>query len=273
MRSLRISAISFLNTAPLMWDFEHEPSPELSNNFEVQYTVPSACARALQEGSADIGIVPVITYAQIPDLVIIPDIAIAAKGPVRSILLISKVPIEQITTVAIDTSSRTSVALTQVLLTNWFGGRREMFPMEPKLGPMLERCDAALLIGDPALMASTTGYYAYDLAEVWSQKTGKPFVFAFWAVRRAALQEMCAQLPLAKIFQRSRDHGLQRENVRTTAEEWSSRLGLSRASIESYLTESIHYYLDEDCTEGMKLYFHYAAECGVIDRVPDFRLL
>ena len=89
MRPLRISAISFLNTAPLMWSFEHEPTEELTRNFEISYTVPSCCAKALQRGAADIGIVPVITYATIPNLVLIPGIAIAARGPVRSILLIS----------------------------------------------------------------------------------------------------------------------------------------------------------------------------------------
>ena len=87
MRPLRISAISFLNTAPLMWNFEHQPTAELTSNFEISYTVPSQCARALQEGTADIGIVPVITYTTIPGLVVIPRVTIAARGPVRSILL------------------------------------------------------------------------------------------------------------------------------------------------------------------------------------------
>jgi chorismate dehydratase len=150
MRPLRISAISFLNTAPLMWDFEHDPTPELVQNFRVEYTLPSLCAAQLQEGSADIGIVPVITTATIPDLVIVPDVSISAKGPVRSILLVSKVPIESVRTVAVDTSSRTSVALTQVLFTKFYGGERDLKPMDPDLGPMLAACDAALLIGDAA---------------------------------------------------------------------------------------------------------------------------
>src|SRR5205085_2451759 len=109
---LRISAISYLNTAPLLWDFEHNPPrPE----FEISYTLPSACAAALRSGTADIGIIPVAAYTSIPDLVIIPDIAIAAKRAVRSILLVSRMPIEQVRTVALDTSSMTSVALTKIL--------------------------------------------------------------------------------------------------------------------------------------------------------------
>ena len=112
MPRLRVSAISFLNTAPLMWDFDHG---ELRREYEVDYTLPAICAEMLRAGTADIGIIPVAAYASIPDLVVIPDIAIAARGPVRSILLISKVPVEQMRRVAVDTSSRTSVALLQVL--------------------------------------------------------------------------------------------------------------------------------------------------------------
>src|SRR5271167_3665440 len=121
MPRLRISAISFLNTAPLMWDFEHG---EAGRDFDIDYTIPSQCAAALAEGRADIGIIPAITYAQIPGLVILPDIAIAAKDYVRSILLVSKKPIERVETVATDTSSRTSAALLQVLFAKFFGGNR-----------------------------------------------------------------------------------------------------------------------------------------------------
>src|SRR5215475_9894890 len=110
MRRLRISAISFLNTAPLMWDFEHEPA---GADFDISYTIPSACAASLRDGSADIGIIPAAAYAAIPDL------AIASKREVRSILLVSTVPIEQIRTVALDTSSMTSVALCKILFAKW----------------------------------------------------------------------------------------------------------------------------------------------------------
>src|SRR5438045_7028807 len=115
MRRLRISAISYLNTAPLMWDFEHG---HLAQHFDISYTVPSMCALALAEDTADIGIIPAIAYQTIPGLVVIPEIAIAASGPVRSILLVSKVPPEKIQSVAVDTSSRTSVALLEILLRN-----------------------------------------------------------------------------------------------------------------------------------------------------------
>src|SRR5271169_5138669 len=119
MSRLRISAISFLNTAPLMWDFEHG---DAARDFEIEYTVPSACAAALAAGQADIGIIPAFAYAEIPGLLILPNIAIASKGRVRSILLVRKKPIEEVRTVATDSSSRTSVALLQVLFARFLGG-------------------------------------------------------------------------------------------------------------------------------------------------------
>ena len=273
MRPLRISAISFLNTAPLMWDFEHDPTPELVQNFRVDYTVPSLCAAQLQEGTADIGIVPVITTATIPGLVIVPDVSISAKGAVRSILLVSKVPIEDVRTVAADTSSRTSVALTQVLFTKFFGGQRELIPMDPDLGPMLAACDAALLIGDAALMAKTTGYNVYDLAEIWQRKTGMAFVFAVWAVRKAALAQADSGLDVAGLFQRSRDHGLSPENLLGISRDWAPKLGMTVADVQRYLRENIYYGLDAACMEGLNLYFRYAGECGLIPPVSPLEFI
>lgn len=274
MRALRISAISFLNTAPLMWDFEHAPTSELTENFDITYTVPSSCARALTDGSADIGIIPAVMYAAIPDLVVIPDIAIAARGPVRSIRLVSKVPLTQVQTVAADTSSRTSVALTRVILNRWYGVNPDMVPMDPDLTPMLDRCDAALIIGDPALLIEgQTKYPVYDLAELWQQETGKPFVFAVWAVRKKALRECKRGLDVSGIFQHSRDEGVRQDSIATIARDWSPRLGLSEAIIESYLTKNIYYYLDEPCLDGLRTFYEYAAECGAIAKVPTLEFI
>jgi chorismate dehydratase len=269
MRALKISAISFLNTAPLMWDFEHDPSREIRENFEIEYTLPSRCAQALQAGEADLGIIPVITTAEIAGLVVLPDVAIASRDKVRSIQLVSRRPIEEIRTVAVDTSSRSSAGLTEVLLTKFFGGRRELRPMAPVLDEMLASCDAGLLIGDPALVAETDGLYAYDLGELWRAKTGLPFVYAVWTVRKAALAEMRTEVELGGIFRRSRDHGLRPENVAAIAREWAPRIGLGEAEIVRYLQENIHYRLDAECRAGLALYFELAAECGVIERVPE----
>src|SRR6478609_3506426 len=139
MKRLRISAISYLNTAPLMWDFEHGNA---GATFDLSYTVPSQCAADLAAGSADIGIIPAAAYASIPGLAILPGVAIASKRPVRSILLVSKVPLDKIRSVALDTSSLTSVALTKVLFAKWWGQGRTFTPMEPNIEKMMEAHDA-----------------------------------------------------------------------------------------------------------------------------------
>lgn len=254
-----------------MWDFEHG---EAGRDFDISYTLPSACAAALARNEADIGIIPAFTYAEIPGLVILPDIAIAAKGAVRSILLISKKPIEEIRTVATDTSSRTSVALTQVLFAKFYGGPRELKPHPPDVDAMLREHDAALLIGDMALQAQAHGtWHVYDLAHEWRQLTGKPFVFAVWAVRLEALQQQERGMNLTQIFQRSRDHGLLPENRAAIAREWSPKVGLTEPQIESYLTENIHYYLDRENHAGLQLFLRFSQEIGLIQQVPDLRFL
>jgi chorismate dehydratase len=270
MKPLRISAISYLNTAPLMWDFEHGGA---SAAFDITYTVPSQCAASLAEGSADIGIIPAAAYATIPGLVILPGVAIASRKPVRSILLVSKVPLEQIGSVALDTSSLTSVALTKVLFAKWWGQGRTFTSMAPDVEKMLREHDAGLVIGDPALKIDRSRYLTYDLAEEWIRLTGKPFVFAFWAVRHAALINAPATLDLAAIFQSSRDHGLEPANLDRIAREWAPRLGLSEAEIRSYLTESIYYDLDPECVDGLKLFYRYASECGALPSAPALRFL
>lgn len=261
MRKLRISAISYLNTAPLMWDFEHG---DAGSKFEISYTIPSSCACALRDGSADIGIIPAAAYATIPDLVILPGVAIAARRAVRSILLVSKVPLDRIRTVALDNSSLTSVALTKVIFARWFNGARLYTPMSPELEVMLIDHDAALLIGDPALQVDRSRYRTYDLGEEWNRLTGKPFVFAFWAVRKMALADADPDLDLAFVFQESRNHGLAPNSLHDIAQQWGPRLGLSEAEIRTYLTENIHYYLDSPSLTGLQLFYRYAADCGAL---------
>jgi chorismate dehydratase len=270
MRKLRISAISYLNTAPLMWNFDHG---EAARHFEISYTLPSACARALAEGSADIGIIPAAAYTQIPGLLILPDVAIASQRPVRSILLVSKIPVENVRTVALDTSSMTSVALAKILFAKWLGGARTYASMAPEIDRMLAECDAGLLIGDPALQVDRSQYYTLDLAEEWIRFTGKPFVFAFWAVRESALSEADPALDVAKIFRDSRDHGLEPENIGQIAQQWAPQLGIGEADVKSYLTQNIHYQLDAGCLEGLQLFYRYAAELGALATAPPLRFL
>ncbi|HXJ85556.1 MAG TPA: menaquinone biosynthesis protein [Candidatus Binatia bacterium] len=270
MRRLRISAISYLNTAPLMWDFEHGRA---GREFEISYTVPSSCAQALAEGTADIGIIPAAAYAQIPGLQVLPDVAIASRRAVRSILLVSQIPLELVRTVALDTSSMTSVALTKILFEKWMGGGRTFTPMEPDIEKMLNECDAGLLIGDPALRVDRLRYHTVDLAEEWIRHTGKPFVFAFWAVREAALREADPTLDVATVFRESRDHGLMPGNLDQISREWAPRVGLSEAAVLTYLTECIHYHLDPGCLEGLGLFYRYAADLDLLPTPPELRFV
>lgn len=295
MPRLRISAISFLNTAPLMWDFEHGSA---AKDFEIDYTVPSLCAKALAEGKADIGLIPAVTYLSIPELVVIPEIAIAARGPVRSILLISKVPVEEIRTVAADNASRTSVALCRLLLKKWMrtppvapssGATRmgeptkgqskgmrqpnqrdepEFIPMAAELEPMLAKADAALIIGDSALRVSHTEHAVFDLAEEWQRFTGKPFVFAFWAVRQEA-----ANQELPAIFQRSAEHGLAPENLKAVCREWAPRVGISEAEVHGYLTQNLNYSLDAVNIAGLELFWQLAFEEGILPEPRPLRFV
>lgn len=274
MRRLRISAISFLNTAPLMWNFEHgETQTTLQRDFEISYTVPSLCADALRAGEADIGIIPVAEYARIPGLVILPDVAIAARGPVRSILLVSKKPLEQVATVAADTNSRSTIALARLLFAKWWKAAPEFRPMPPQLDTMLEACDAAVIIGDAALLVDRSRYATYDLAEEWLRLTGKPFVFAFWAVRMAALREMRPGLDLGSAFRDSRNEGLSAASLEQIARDWSPRIGLTEADVISYLTENICYSLDADTISGLELFFQLCAEYRLLPQAPALRFL
>ena len=256
-----------------MWDFDHG---EAGADFDISYTLPSACAEALAAGTADIGIIPAAAYTTVPDLVIIPEVAIAARRAVQSILLVSKLPVDaswsQVRSVALDTSSMTSVALVKILFAKWLGGARDYKPMAPDLDTMLAACDAALLIGDPALKVDRTRYSTLDLAEEWVARTGKSFVFAFWAIRKQALDGRDGRA-IAEIFKKSRDHGLSSKNLETIAQEWAARLGLAVEVVRVYLTHNIHYYLDPPSLDGLQLYYRLGAEIGALPPAPELQFV
>jgi len=271
MARLRVSAISYLNTAPLMWDFENPPQrDELKREFDISYTMPSSCANALRDGSVDIGIIPIAAYATIPGLVVIPNVAIAADGPVRSILLVSKKPLDEIQSVAVDSSSRTSAALVRILFEYFYDRQPSFKEAAPNLEKMLVDHDSALLIGDSALQVDRSRYQTWDLSEEWRRLTGKPFVFAFWAIREHSAPAQNLQ-KVAQVFQRSRDNGL--GQIPALTQTWSARLGLQSESVREYLTRNIHYYLEAEFIEGMELFFRYAAECGLFSHNPELRFI
>jgi chorismate dehydratase len=200
---------------------------------------------------------------------------------VRSILLVGKQPpnstskpewLERVRTVALDTSSMTSVALTKILFAKWLGGARDYRPIAPDLGAMLKECDAALLIGDPALQVDRLRYFTLDLAQEWETRTGKSFVFAFWAIRKQALAERDGAA-IAKVFKDSRDHGVAPRNLEAIAQEWAPRLGLDIEIVRVYLTQNIHYYLDPPCLEGLELFYRLGEEVGALPPAPELRFV
>lgn len=279
--TLRIAAIRFLNPAPLMWDFEHEPGKsELAHRYTLEWMMPAQCAERLalpadHPDAADIGLVPIAALATTPGLKIIPGPAIAAKGKIRSLLLIHRAnhPVAEIRTVAADTSSRATLAYTQILFHLWGNESAKFAQHTPHLDSMLNQADAAILIGDPALFAledreareSRTGekLVYIDLAEQWIKLTGQPWISAVWAIRESSLEATHRTLEeIASDFNQSKDHGL--GNIESLVTEWSAKLPLPAKTIREYLTRNIFYHLDKECQNGLKYFYKQAAKYSVL---------
>jgi chorismate dehydratase len=277
---LRISIVQYLNTAPLVWGFTSGP---LRGKYDLSFTVPSQCAEQLRTGTADVAIIPAIEYQRIDDLVILPDMAIASKKQVRSLLIIAKKPIEQVKSFALDRSSRSTQTLTRILCAEKWKIAPQFFEAPPDLGAMLRQADAALLIGDPALriaagiekdsrpgtegqtlcqavalgIANSELLYVYDVVGEWRSLTGLPAVMAVWAATRDL-----ATLEVTADFLASRDFGLSR--IPEICFDAARELELPQRTLESYLHENIDFSLDEENRRGLELYFARAAKYGLI---------
>jgi chorismate dehydratase len=280
---LRIAAISFLNPAPLLYNFEHEPAATaLAARYDVRYTLPSQCAEQLANGEADLGLIPIASLAAMsqvaPQMAAVPGCVIASLASVRSIQLVLRPGLTPATvrTVAADVASRSSVAYVQTLLRTFYGNDPTFNEQTADLPAMLAHCDAALLIGDPALLAIEEHEQAstfadctwIDVAELWEQHTGLPWVAAVWAVRPEAL-ERCgvSREELIADLESSRDAGL--ANRETIVAEWLPRLPLSEITLRHYLAENIHYTLDAPCLQAIERFYTLAAAAGVL---PEYRL-
>jgi chorismate dehydratase len=267
---LRISIVQYLNTAPLVRGFTHGP---LRGKYELSFTVPSQCAEALRSGAVDIAIIPAIEYQRIDHLVALPDIAIAAKKQVRSLLLVSKIPIGSVRRIALDRSSRSTQALTRILCAEHWKISPEFFEAPPDAAAMLMEADAALLIGDPALRLamdieehaplSMPGLdkelHVYDIAEQWRRMTGLPAVLAIWAARPDAVTpEVLAD------FAASRAYGM--AHIPEISKEAERELHLPAAALAAYLRDNIDFSLDAENRNGLDHYFARAAALNLIPR-------
>jgi chorismate dehydratase len=253
MSTLRISVVKYLNSVPLIWGMLHG---QQKGKYELQFATPANCADAVRDGKADIGIIPVIEYHRMDHMQVIAGISIASKSRVRSVLLLSKVPIEKIQSVAVDTSSRTSVAFLRILMGKFYSRTVNMVDAAPQPDEMLKRADSALVIGDPALTYGGSAK-VYDLAAEWKKFTGLPFVFAFWAGHENKDLSKCR-----KDFEASREFGL--AHIDDIAAEYAPKLNMEHADVKVYLTENIDYSLDEENCKGLRLFFKLAREAGII---------
>jgi len=316
---LRVAAIDFLNPAPLMWDFDHPPrAAELAQRYQLHATTPSLCADELLAGRADLGLIPIASLT--PALAIAPGCAIASLDRVRSIQLIVKlkgndpelrVPhsshdvsrtmggdrvkednddtnpafvdevLRSVRTVAADTASRSSLVYAQLLFRKFLQTDPAILPATADPYTMLASADAALLIGDPALLAlenraeieRAAGPCLWlDLAEQWRARTHLPWVAAVWAVRPESLA--AASLSPAQLIadlQLSRDHGL--AHIDALVDEWTPRIALPPAAIRHYLTRNIHYTLDADCIAAITHFRALAAEFALLPALGNLRFL
>jgi chorismate dehydratase len=246
--------VDYLNARPLVYGLELR-----TDLFTLRFDVPSKCAALLHEGAIDVGMIPAIEYVRgHEEYRIVPEVAIVSGGPVASVALFSAGPVEAVRTIAADTSSRTSNALVRILCYEVFGIDPRFEPMAPDVPAMLRRCDAALVIGDPALYfdAAAAGVLKTDLGERWTALTGLPFVWAFWA-GRAGVVSPDAVAALAG----ARDRGVAASDAIANAYCGPERAALGRA----YLRENISYALGERELAGLRRYYELAREHEVVD--------
>lgn len=228
--------------------------------------VPAQCARLLREAVVDVALIPVIEYQRIPDISLVDDVCVGSKTEVRSVLLVSRLAeIEQIQSIALDESSRTSAALLKIIFREFLKRDPSSRTASPDLYDMLRANDAALIIGDPAMTFSREGLHVWDMAALWRKYTSLGFVFAMWAVRNDA-NSQGKQVD----FTAARDEGV--AQIDAIVDYYLSRIPLSREELRFYLTDNIAFRLDKQMRDGLELYFKLAAKHGLVDnaRKPVF---
>jgi len=266
-RPFRISIIDYLNAAPLNYGFKHGLGFE---HFFLKFQAPSVCSDQLRSGEVDAGLISSIEYLRIPDLKIVPGLCIASPKRVRSVVLLSKEPPESIKTLALDTSSRTSAVLVQMLLRERYGTMPRVFEMPPDIEAMLAESDAALMIGDQAMRINRQGLMVLDLAEEWRAWTGLPFVFAIWAVRQEA-PELDTPGGIAPFFYQSFEMG--RANIETIIDEAWRSIGWTKQELRDYLTKNLSHALGEMERESLSLFYEKAVRMGFAPKNAPLRFL
>ena len=270
MSPVRIGAVGYLNARPLVFDLEQDP------RFDVRFDLPARCADLLHAGQTDLGLIPSIELLRAPGgpdaYRIVPDLAIASRGPVASVAIFTTRDMREVRSISLDTSSRTSVALTRVMCARVFGIEPRFEGHGPDLPAMLQEADAALIIGDQALFLDsgivvvgegagtrTVTVEKIDLGQLWLETTGLPFVYAFWAGRPGAVGP-----DEVRALQATRDASLGR--TREISEFYFPGDPVRQDTSDRYLRDNIKYYLGPDERAGLELFYRYAAEAHVVPR-------
>ncbi len=255
MKHVRLGAVGYLNARPLVEGLEAR-----TDLFDVRFDVPSRCATLLHEGATDLGMIPSIEYLRGPQPYrIVPDLGIVSDGAVASVALFSRVPLAQVRRIGLDASSSTSAGLTRVLCREAWGIDPVFETVPPGAAAAVEGCDAALLIGDPALFLdhAAAGLTKIDLGVEWTRMTGLPFVWAFWAGRAGAIDAAGV-----KALQEARERGTAQSDAIADA-----YCGVQRASVcRAYLRDNIKYRLGDRETQGLRRYYELAATHGLVER-------
>jgi chorismate dehydratase len=269
---LRIGEIQYLNCTPI-FSVLRETCGDAPYCF-VQGT-PALLNGRLRSGEIDLCPSSSIEYGRNPDsYLILPDLSISADGPVMSVLLFSRVPLEQLDgrALALTDESATSVALLKILLSRMYGFTNSYTVVSGGVSAALADHDAVLLIGDRALRENLvdSGCLVYDLGEVWRRLTGYPFVFALWLVRKELVAEKGAELQLLH-RQLLRAKRLSLEHIERIAEETAQNCWTSSDFLINYW-RVLSYELTPRHLDGLRLFFRYAVECGVLEQEPPIRM-
>ena len=265
MTTPRISASSYSNTAPLIWSFLY--GSERGKYELILDNAPARSAQMLAEKRVDAALVPVIQYQRIEDVLLVPEVCVGASEKVRSVCLVTKdADLIDVETVALDVSSRTSVALTKIIFAEFLEKTPSYGEAKPNIEAMLAGADCALLIGDPALTVDEAKYRKFDLAETWKSFTGFGFVFAMWMANGERIE-------IAKTidFQAVRDEGLR--HLDEIVSNYRTEIPLEREDFKNYLTENICYTIDDSMQKGLSLYFELAHKHSLIENRKSLRFI
>jgi chorismate dehydratase len=256
--SFRLAASSYLNSAPLIWSFlngSHRGSVDFVE------AVPARCARLLSQSTVEGALIPVIEYQRIAGGVLVPDVCVGSRKEVLSVVLVSKhKQLDRIRTVALDESSRTSATLVKIVFREFLDCEPQWTTCSPNLEEMLEKNDAALIIGDPGMTFPRQGLNVWDMASLWKQHTGLGFVFAMWMVRDDAVKRA-----RAIDFAGARDEGV--AHLEEIVESYRQKIPMPVEELRNYLTENIVFNVDESMEKGLRLYFELALKHRLIERV------